>query len=378
MEERYFGEKTPKLGFGLMRLPRIEGTNTIDVEQTSKMVDMFLEAGLTYFDTAFVYEGSEEATRKALVERHPRDSYTLATKLNAGYSGCKNAEDAKKELEISLERTGAGYFDYYLLHALGKGNIGKYDEYGIWDFVKEMKEKGLIKHWGFSFHDTPEFLDELLTKHPDAEFVQLQINYADWDNPTVQSRACYEVARKHGKSIVVMEPVKGGALANPPASVQEILKDAAPDMSFASWAIRYVASMDGILTVLSGMSNVAQMENNLSYMKDFRKLTPAQEETIKQAQEVIQKYPIIPCTTCNYCAKVCPQNIGISGSFTAMNMYTLYGDLKAAKHQEGWLVGAHGKAHANECVQCGMCEEVCPQHIPIRDNLEKIVETFGL
>lgn len=374
MEERYFGEKTPKLGFGLMRLPRIEGTNTIDVEQTSKMVDMFLEAGLTYFDTAFVYEGSEEATRKALVERHPRDSYTLATKLNAGYSGCKNAEDAKKELEISLERTGAGYFDYYLLHALGKGNISKYDEYGIWDFVKEMKEKGLIKHWGFSFHDTPEFLDELLTKHPDAEFVQLQINYADWDNPTVQSRACYEVARKHGKSIVVMEPVKGGALANPPASVQEILKDAAPDMSFASWAIRYVASMDGILTVLSGMSNVAQMENNLSYMRDFKKLSKDELETIHKAQKALASVNSIPCTACHYCTKGCPMQIPIPDIFAARNKQLIWEQIEQG--QADYKRVTEGRGLASACIGCGQCESACPQHIDVIERLKDCARVF--
>ncbi|MCR4903870.1 MAG: aldo/keto reductase [Butyrivibrio sp.] len=374
MAERYFGEDTPKLGFGLMRLPRIEGSSEIDVEQTSKMVDMFLEAGLTYFDTAFVYEGSEEATKKALVERHPRDSYTLATKLNAGYSGCKNAEDAKKELEISLERTGAGYFDYYLLHALGKGNIGKYDEYGIWDFVKEMKEKGLIKHWGFSFHDTPEFLDELLTKHPDAEFVQLQINYADWDNPSVQSRACYEVARKHGKSIVVMEPVKGGALANPHQSVQEVFKTANPEMSVASWAIRFVASLDGILTVLSGMSNVEQMADNLSYMADFKKLDDNEKEVIKKAQKALASIDSIPCTACQYCTKGCPMQINIPAIFAARNKQLIWNQTQQGQNEYNRAIEGRGKA--SECIGCGQCEAACPQHINIIERLKECAEVF--
>ena len=263
--EKYFGEATPKLGFGLMRLPK-KGMGKIDIEQTKKMVDLFMEAGLNYFDTAYVYDGgdSERAAKEALVERYPRESFTLATKLCA-WMGANSEKTAKQQFYTSLERTGAGYFDYYLLHALQAGNYKKYDEYHIWDFVKEQKEKGLIKHWGFSFHAGPDILDEILTQHPDAEFVQLQLNYADWENPDVTARANYEVARKHGKSIIVMEPIKGGALANPPKAVQDIFRKANPEASFASWAIRYVASLEGIITVLSGMSNVAQMEESIDF-----------------------------------------------------------------------------------------------------------------
>ena len=282
--ERYFGEKTPKLGFGLMRLPKTpEGK--IDVGHTARMVDSFLAAGLTYFDTAYVYDGgdSERAAKAALVDRHPRDSFTLATKLNANANDCKSAEDARRQLEISLERTGAGYFDYYLLHALNDQNYKRYDDFGLWDYVKEAKAKGLVRHWGFSFHGTPELLDRLLTLHPDVEFVQLQINYADWENPNVASRANYEVARKHGVSIVVMEPVKGGTLANPPQTVADVLRAANPDASLPSWAIRYVAGMDGVLTVLSGMSNMDQMADNLSYMTRFEPLAAGEKAAIARA-----------------------------------------------------------------------------------------------
>lgn len=365
------GKEIKKLGFGLMRLPQKDGV--IDLEQTKEMVDMFLEAGFTYFDTAWAYEGSEDAIRQALVERYPREKFQLATK-NAAWIKCKTREEAYAQFETSLRQTGAGYFDFYLLHNLGEERTQYFDKFDMWNWVQEKKEKGLIKHVGFSFHSTPEELDEILTAHPEMEFVQLQINYADWDNPAIQSRRCYEVARKHGKPIVIMEPVKGGMLATPPESVVNVLKEAEPDSSPASWGIRFAADLDGVITVLSGMSNIEQMRDNLSYMKTFMGLTEKQKETMDKARIELGKIPLIPCTTCNYCAKVCPNNIGISGSFTAMNCYTLYGDMTAAKQQESFLVGGHGLKPASECIKCGKCEEACPQHIKIREHLSEISE----
>ena len=371
----YLGENIKNLGFGLMRLPR-KGEE-IDVEQVKEMVDLFLEAGFTYFDTAWVYKGSEDAIRQALVERYPRESYQLATKL-AAWAGCKTREDAIRQFEESLKQTGAGYFDFYLLHNLGENRTQAFDNFGLWDWATEQKEKGLIRHFGFSFHSTPEALDSILTAHPEVEFVQLQINYADWENPAIQSRAVYETARRHGKSVVIMEPVKGGLLASPPEPVLKVLKEAEPEMSAASWAVRFAAGLDGLITVLSGMSDLEQMKDNLSYMRDFTGLTDREKDVLERAREELAKIPTVPCTKCDYCAKVCPQNIGVSATFTAANMLTLYGNLKAAQGQEAWLVGGHGKANALECIKCGACESVCPQHISIRDELEKAAKALEL
>ena len=373
--ERYFGENTPKLGFGLMRLPKLS-SGKIDVEQTKQMVDLFMEAGLTYFDTAYVYDGgdSERAAKAALVDRYPRERFTLCTKLCA-WMGAHDEKSAKQQFYTSLERTGAGYFDYYLLHALQAGNYKKYDEYGIWDFVKEQKAKGLIKHWGFSFHATPELLDQLLTDHPDVEFVQLQLNYADWENPSVESRRCYEVARKHGKSITVMEPIKGGQLASPPTEVQKIFREANPSASFASWAVRYAASLDGIITVLSGMSNVEQMEDNLSYMKEFRPLNPAEQDAIRRAQEALHGVKSIPCTACHYCTDGCPMQIPIPEIFAARNKQILWGQLEQGDADYAAL--AEKGSVAGDCIACGQCESACPQQIDVITRLRECAENFG-
>ena len=369
----YLGEEIKKLGFGLMRLPKKD--DVIDVEQTKEMVDLFMEAGFTYFDTAWAYAGSEDAIRQALVERYPRESFQLATK-NAAWINCSTKEEAYAQFDTSLAQTGAGYFDFYLLHNLGEARSHYFDDYDMWNWVQEKKREGLVKHVGFSFHSTPEELEEILQAHPEMEFVQLQINYADWDNPAVQSGRCYEVARKYGKPVIVMEPVKGGMLATPPESVAELFKKAEPESSVASWAVRFAADLEGIITVLSGMSNTEQMKDNLSYMKSFKGFTKEQEAVIAKAQEALKKIPLIPCTSCNYCAKVCPMNIGISGSFTAMNYLTLYSDLGAAQKQEGWFVDGHGLKHANACIKCGKCEEACPQHIAIREQLVKVGEVL--
>ena len=360
-----------KLGFGLMRLPK-NPDGSIDIPQTTEMADRFIAAGGTYFDTAYVYDngGSEAAFKAAVADRYPREAYTVATKLNASLQ-CHDEESAKQQFHTSLERTGAGYFDYYLLHALQVNTWQKYDEYHIWDFVKEQKEKGLIKHWGFSFHADPDLLDRILSEHPDAEFVQLQINYADWENPGVASRRNWEVCRKHGKPVIVMEPVKGGILADPIPEVRKILEEANPDASCASWAIRYVAGKENAKVVLSGMSNLAQMDDNLSFMKDFRPLSEQEEETIRKAQEALNGDKSIPCTGCRYCTKGCPMNIPIPDIFTVANRKKGSPHFRTVRE---YNIVTVGKGRASECIQCGQCEGACPQRLPIISLLQDCLD----
>jgi len=365
-----FWKSVPKLGFGLMRLPKLADGRTIDIEQTKRLVDLFLAAGFTYFDTAYVYDdgGSERVAKAALVDRYPRESFTLCTKI-CSWMQCSGEASAKQQFFTSLERTGAGYFDFYLLHAIQRSNIAKYDEYGIWDFVRERKAEGLVRRWGFSFHADPALLDELLTAHPDVDFVQLQLNYADWDNPGVASRECHAVARAHGVPIAVMEPVKGGALANPPPAVRELFRATAPDRSPASWALRYAASLEGVMTVLSGMSNEEQMRDNIASLQDFRPLSEAEQDVVRRARELLLADPSIPCTGCHYCTGGCPQNVPIPEIFAVRN------DIAREPGWDGgrqrYAIATAGKAKASDCIACGQCEAVCPQHLPIVSLLEK-------
>ncbi len=372
--EKYFGQNTPKLGFGLMRLPKL-ADGKIDIEQTKTMVDMFMEAGFTYFDTAFVYDGgeSEKAAKAALVDRYPRDKYTLATKLCAWAGPQPNEQAAKQQFYTSLERTGAGYFDYYLLHALQRNNYTMYDDFHIWEFVRELKAQGLVRRYGFSFHADPELLDQLLTVHPDLDLVQLQINYADWENPGVRSRECWEVARKHGKSVVIMEPVKGGALANPISEVLQVLNEADPDASPASWAIRFAASLDGVITVLSGMSNTAQMQDNVSFMRNFTPLDSREQQVIRRAQDALNGDRNIACTACHYCTAGCPKQIPIPEIFHVMNHQRGNAEFRGRRE---YNIATEQRGKASDCIKCGKCEKACPQHLPIRRHLETAAKTF--
>ncbi|MBQ8093904.1 MAG: aldo/keto reductase [Clostridia bacterium] len=361
-----------KLGFGLMRLPR-KGL-FVDHEQVCSMVDKYLAAGGNYFDTAFIYPGSEAAIRQALVDRVPRDKYVLATKLNAALPPLQTAQAAKRQLDTSLERTNAGYFDYYLLHAIMDGNVSKYDRMKLWEYVQEQKAAGRIRHCGFSFHAGPETLDRLLREHPETEFVQLQINYADWESGNVQARANYEVARSYGKPIVIMEPVKGGKLANPPENVRSLFASVHPEWSCASWALRFAMGLDGVLTVLSGMSSTEQVEDNLKTMRTLGEMGDTEKKTLRQAQVLMGRSNAIPCTACKYCMEGCPKQLNIPGIMEAINLKTANGQAEDAKAQYA-AVTVDGHT-AGSCITCRKCESACPQHLPISDAMKKASELF--
>lgn len=367
-------------GFGLMRLPKTnpDDPTSIDIEQVKKMVDLFLEKGFTYFDTAWMYHNfaSETAIKAALVERHPRDSYTLATKLHVNY--VKKAEDRDEIFNTQRQKTGVDYFDYYLLHALSSDNIAKYEEFDCFDWILDKKAQGLVKHAGFSYHDGPELLDEILTKHPQMDFVQLQINYLDWEDRQVRSRACYEVAQKHGKPVVIMEPVKGGTLASVPQDVEQLFKEHEPNLSVASWAVRFAASQPGVMMVLSGMSSLEQMQDNLSYMENFKPLTAEELALCAKAAEMIRKQIAIPCTACSYCTDGCPKHIAIPQYFALFNE-----DMREKLDDKAWAANLarykeldqqFGKA--DDCIACGHCEKVCPQHLPIIESLKKVAKHY--
>ena len=368
-----------KLGFGLMRLPRLDPNDegSIDLEQTKQMVDTFLQRGFTYFDTAWMYCAfkSENAVKEALTSRHPRESYTLATKLHAAY--LHSLDDRDAIFNTQREKTGVEYFDYYLLHDVGAEHYEIYKKYDCFAWIAEKKRQGLIKHMGFSFHDTAEVLDKILTEHPEMEFVQLQINYLDWDSEGVQSRKCYEVATKHGKPVIVMEPVKGGTLAKLPAAAEALLRQTDPGASIPSWAVRFAASLPNVKMVLSGMSSTEQLLDNTGYMQDFAPLTQQEQAVIAQAVDIINASIAIPCTGCSYCTEGCPMHIAIPKYFSLYNA-----EMQELKEKDFTSQGTYydnltltfGKA--SDCIACGQCESVCPQHLPIIENLKRVAKQF--
>ncbi|WP_165052126.1 MULTISPECIES: aldo/keto reductase [unclassified Adlercreutzia] len=363
--------KISPLGFGCMRFEGRE-TNTVDIDYTAKMIDRYLEAGGNYFDTAWAYPNSEVTLREALVKRHPRDSFFLTSKC-VTWTHCTCEEDLERQLQETLENLGVEYLDMYLMHNLGGKRTATFEQFNAWEFVKRAKERGLARHIGFSAHCTPEELEQLIADYPEAEMVQLQVNYNDWDSPSFRERECVEVARRHGKPVVAMEPVKGGLLANPPRAVREILDAEMPNDSYATAALRFAASAEGVFCALSGMSTLEQVEDNCHAFESFQPLTAAEHATIKRAQEAMHSSSIVPCTGCDYCAKVCPAGIGISGSLTVLNHFINYGDPAEAHYQLGFVVRFNGgKKLPSECLRCGACEEACPQGISILECFDRI------
>lgn len=360
-----------KLGFGLMRLPEID--KEIDYEHVCRMVDKYMQAGLNYFDTAYVYHSgkSEVAARECLVKRYPRDSFKLATKLPAWCM--KTKDDRDRIFNEQLERAGVDFFDFYLLHSLEDGNnYDTYEELDCFNWGMQKKREGKIAHFGFSYHGTPELLEKVLDKHPEIEFVQIQLNYADWKNPLVHSGALYGILRRRNIPMIIMEPIKGGTLASLLPEAEQKLKAARPDSSTASWALRFVGSLPGIITILSGMSSDEQMDDNISTFTSFEPLSDKEMKLIGEVNDIMFNAPLVGCTACRYCCDGCPSGIEIPDIFKTLNTVRLYGDEWRASLFYRALTEKSGKA--KDCIACGQCESVCPQHLPI---IELLAEASG-
>ncbi len=363
--------KMPKLGFGLMRLPEKDGS--IDLDQVCSMVDKYMQSGMNYFDTAYVYHGgkSEVAAREALVRRYPRDSFLLATKLPAWE--IKKAEDVERLFNEQLKRAGVDYFDYYLLHSIEDGsNYDTYEKYDCYDWCMKRKAEGKIKHFGFSYHGSPELLEMILDVHPEVEFVQIQLNYLDRTNPVVRSQRLYEILHERNIPIIVMEPVRGGMLADMSPEITEKFKARQPEKSVASWALRFVGSLPGVMTILSGMSNEEQMDDNIRTFTDFEPLAEDELKIINEVTEYILSMPQIGCTACKYCCDGCPMKISIPDVFRTVNTLRRYPDDWRSKNFYAGLTGRSGKA--SDCIGCGQCERVCPQHLPIIKLMKEAAE----
>ena len=358
-------------GFGCMRLPM--NGDQVDIAETTRMVDEFLAQGFNYFDTAHGYIGgkSELALKECLTSRYPREAYSLTDKLTDSYF--KTETDIRPFFESQLEACGVDYFDFYLMHAQNADNFKKFKACRAYETAFALKAEGRIRHVGLSFHDRAEVLDQILTEYPQIEVVQIQFNYLDYDDIAVQSRKCYEVCRKHGKPVLVMEPVKGGSLVNLPEEAKKVL-DELHGGSPASYAIRFAAGFPGMMMVLSGMSDLEQMKDNLSYMRDFKPLNETELAAVNKVKEIFHKMNMIPCTACRYCVEGCPKQISIPDLFAIMNIKQLHHDWNADYYYEE-VHTAPGR-RASDCLKCGKCEKICPQHLPIRKLLEEVAKEF--
>lgn len=359
-----------KLGFGCMRLPM--KLALVDKAEFSKMIDAYMEAGFNYFDTAHGYIAgmSETAIRDCLAKRYSRESYILTNKLSDGFF--KNQSDIQKILKKQLKACGVEYFDFYLMHSLSARNYSKYQETNAFEECLKLKENGLIRHIGISFHDVPEVLDKILSDHPEIEVVQLQFNYADYDNPGVESFGCYQVCVKHSKPVFVMEPVKGGGLVNLPDEAKKVFDELGTG-SYASYAIRYAASFENVIMVLSGMGSMEMMNDNISYMKDFVPLCEEEYAAIEKVKAILDKQNTIQCTGCRYCVDGCPQHIIIPELFACYNHKKQYKDWNSSVYYDN-ITADSGKA--KDCIKCGKCEHICPQNLPIRSLLKKVSRRF--
>ena len=355
-------------GFGCMRLQMVG--EEVDKEEFCRMIDTFLEAGFNYFDTAHGYISgkSETAIRDCLAARHPRESYILTNKLTDSYF--KTREEIRPLFESQLQLCGVEYFDFYLMHAMNNNRFDFFQNCGAFDEVLQLKAEGKVRHMGISFHDKAAVLDRILTERPDIEVVQIQFNYLDFDDPVVESRKCYEVCRKHGKPVIVMEPVKGGKLAQMSDDALAIFRELG-DMSAASYAIRFAAGHEGIMMVLSGMGNMDMMRDNLSYMQDFQPLNKQELEAIEKVSKILLEQNQVACTNCRYCVDGCPCEISIPDLFNCLNAKRSFRDPGA---DQAYRELPGGKA--SDCVECGQCEEACPQHLPIRQLLKLAKRVF--